>query len=118
MVSKTISQATEELVAAIHASDEYAAYSSLKESIAGDETTRALLKEYQRLQMALQMAAASGREAESDTVERFTRLSGLLYMNQDASQFLLAQLRMQKLAGDMFQRITEAAGLEMDLPGM
>ena len=41
----------------IRQSEEYQTYHALKEEIMADETTAALLKEYKKLQLRLQMAA-------------------------------------------------------------
>ena len=83
-----------------------------------DATNRALLMEYKKAQSVLQVAAISGRNADEETVRRFSQLSDLLYMNHEVAQYLLAQLRMQKVAGEICQRIMDAAGLEVQLPGM
>ena len=114
----TVRSATEQLTEAIRESDEFLQYKALKDSVMVSDTNRALLKEYQRTQTRLQMAAAGGADASADEVERFNKLSALLYMNSDVAQYLVAQMRLLTLAGDVFQQITKAAELEMDLPGM
>lgn len=118
MAEDMIEMATQRLAAAIRESEEYILYSSLREAVMSDDTNRALLKEYQKAQTALQMAAMAGKQADEDAVQRFSQLSSLLYLNNEVAQYLLAQLRMQKLAGDVFGRLAAAAGLEFDLPGM
>ena len=84
----------------------------------GEDTTRALLKEYRKEQTALQMLAMAGKEPDEDAVQRFSRLSSLLYMNPDAAQYLLAEIRLQKLTGEIFQALAKAAGMDIELPGM
>ncbi len=118
MPQEAIEAATNRLVAAIQESEEYGEYQQLKEAVMGNETNRALLKEYQKTQTQLQMAAMAGKEADEDAVQRFSQLSSLLYMNNEVAQYLLAQLRVQKLVGDVFQQIASAAGLELDVPGL
>jgi cell fate (sporulation/competence/biofilm development) regulator YlbF (YheA/YmcA/DUF963 family) len=113
-----LEKATEALAAAIQDTEEFRTYRALKELVMEDDTNRALLKEYQKAQMTLQMAAMAGKEADDETVERFSRLSDLLYMNNDVAQYLLAQLRMQKLAGEVFQALSRASELEFETPGM
>jgi len=110
--------ATEQLTAAIRDSEEYRKYKALKDEVTQNETNRALLKEYQRTQTRLQMAAVAGRDADGDDVERFNKLSALLYMNADVAQYLVAQIRLQQLTGEIFQRVTSAAELDLELPGM
>ena len=114
----TLQQAADALAQALRDSEESQSYRALREQVMADETNKALLKEYQKTQTALQMAAMAGKEADAEAVERFSRLSGLLYMNGEISQYLMAQLRLQKLTGELFQQMAKAAGLEMDLPGM
>lgn len=113
-----LEKATEALAAAIQDTEEFRAYRTLKELVMADDTKRVLLKEYQKAQMTLQMAAMAGREADEETVEQFSRLSDLLYMNSEVAQYLLAQLRMQKLIGEVFQVLGEASELELGPPGM
>ena len=118
MENASVRAATEQLFSAIRESDEYLRYKALKDTVMDNETNRALLKEYQRTQTRLQMAAVAGHDADADDVERFNKLSGLLYMNPDVAQYLMAQMRMQQLAGEVFQSVTRAAELELELPGM
>lgn len=118
MPRQEIERATEQLARAIRESEEYIQYSGLKDAVMGDETNRALLKEYQKAQTTLQIAAMAGKEADEETVQRFSQLSSLLYMNNEVAQYLLAQLRVQKMAADVFGSLADAAGLEFELPGM
>lgn len=114
----TVNEATERLAAAIRESDEYRQYSALREAVMENETNRALLKEYQRTQTKLQMAAVAGADASEEDVQRFQKMSSLLYMNPDVAQYLLAQLRMQQLVSGVFQSVAQAAQLDFELPGM
>ena len=116
--NQPISEATERLAAAIQQSDEYRQFAAVKAAVMENETNRTLLKEYQRTQTRLQMAAAAGVNADEADVERFNRMSSLLYMNAEVAQYLLAQMRLTQMAGEGFQRVAKAAGLELDLPGL
>ncbi len=118
MLTPALQSAMETLIAALQQSEEYQDYQALKEIVMGDETHKALLKEYQKAQTALQVAAMAGQEAAAETVERFSKLSSLLYRNDEVAQYLLSQLRLQKLTGEVLQRLHQAAGLEIDLPGL
>ena len=99
-------------------SEEYQTYHGLKESVMGDETTAALIREYRKLQITLQMAMMSGRAAETEDQQRFSGISTLLFSKPEVSQFLLAEMRLQQALADIFRIVTEAAGVEMNLPGM
>ena len=111
-------QATEALATALQGSEESKAYLACKELVMQDEANRVLLKEYQKTQTTLQMKAAAGQNADAETIQRFSKLSELLYMNEDIAQYLLAQLKLHKRLGEIFQQLTSASGLEMDFEGM
>lgn len=113
-----IQTASDQLAAAIRRSDEYAVYKQLKDAVMADETNRALINEYQRLQTKLQMAAVTGADSTEYDVQRFQKLSSLLMMNASISQYFLAQLRVQQMMSEVFQIITQAAELEIKLPGI
>ncbi|NLI21791.1 MAG: YlbF family regulator [Clostridiales bacterium] len=110
--------ATDALATAIRESEEYRRYQALRDVVMDNDTNKALLTEYRRVQTRLQMAAVAGTSAAEEEVRRFQQLSALLYTNADMAQYLVAQLRMQQLTGEVFQRVADAAGLELELPGM
>lgn len=118
MPNWNIQNVSQQLAGAIRQSEEYLTYKQLKDSVMADETSKTLLKEYQRLQTKLQMAAVMGADSTEDDVQRFQKLSGLLMMNAAISQYLLAQMRVQQMMSEIFQTITQAAEMEINLPGM
>ncbi len=91
-------------------------YARLQEEVMADETNRALLKEYKRLQMVLQMQTVSGGQPSSEDTMRFSQLSSLLFMNADVQAYLLAEMQLQKTLADVIKLITDAAGIRLDLP--
>jgi Uncharacterized conserved protein len=105
------------LAAAIQHSDEYKDYHQYKLEAMADETTAALIKEYRKLQMALQIAAMSGKAPDETDKQRFSGISTLLFTKPEVSQFLLSEMRLQQTMSDVFKIITDAAGIEMALPG-
>lgn len=107
-----------DLARIIRESEEVQSYRQLKETAEEDDTNRALLQEFKRLQMQLQIAAMSGQQADSDEMQRFSQISSLLYMNSDVQAYLMAEMRMQKMMADIIKIISEASGLSMDMPGM
>lgn len=106
------------LADAIQNSEEYRQYIELKDIVMGDATNRAFLMEYQSVQTQLQMAAMAGKETTDSETTRFQQLGSLLYMNPDTAKYLMAQLRLQKLVGEVFTLIAEGSGLDLDFPGM
>jgi cell fate (sporulation/competence/biofilm development) regulator YlbF (YheA/YmcA/DUF963 family) len=118
MENEAVRLATEQLTGAIRESDEYRQYKALRDAVMENETNRTLIKEYQRTQTRLQMAAVAGSDAAEADVDRFNKLSTLLYLNSELAQYLVAQLRLQQLTGEIFQSVTKAAELDLELPGM
>ena len=102
----------------IRDSEEYKTYHALKETVMADETTAALVKEYRKLQMAIQMSALSGRSVDAEDQQRFSAISTLLFSKQEVSQFLLSEIRLQQALADIFRIVTEAADVEVAIPGM
>ena len=64
------------------------------------------------------MAVMSGNAADQDDMQRFQGITSLLFSKQEVSQYLLAEMRLQQAMADIFKIITDAAGLDMQLPGM
>ena len=118
MANSEIQSASQQLADAIQHSDEFAVYKQLKDAVMADETNKVLINEYQRLQTKLQMAAVTGADSTQEDVQRFQQLSGLLMMNTDISQYFVAQMRVQQMMSEVFVAITQAADIDIKLPGM
>ncbi len=93
-------------------------YKRLKTIVEESETTRALLKEYKRLQMTVQVSAMSGQSVPAEEMSRFQQISSLLYAGTDTSQYLLAELRLQQALADIYNIIAKASGISLELPGL
>ena len=102
----------------IRDSEEYRTYHTLKESVMSDETTAALIREYRKLQMSIQMAAMSGNTAENEDMQRFSGISTLLFSKPEVSRFLLSEMQLQQALSDIFRIVTEAADLDITMPGI
>ncbi len=97
-------------------SDEYKAFKQAEDYAFEDETSKALLKEFNRLQTQLQMVAVAGREMKEEDVSRFQKMSSLLYATPQTSAYLLAQMRMQKFMAEIFSQLSKEAGLPIEVP--
>jgi Uncharacterized conserved protein len=102
----------------IRESEEYKTYHELKELVMADETTAALVKEYRKLQMTIQISAMGGAAASEEDTQRFSGISTLLFSKPEVSRFLLAEMQLQQALADIFRIVTEAADLEMAVPGI
>ena len=109
---------TYKLAQDIRDSEEYTTYHELKKTVMEDETTAALVKEYRKLQMAIQMSVMSGRQADNEDKQRFSGISNLLISKPEVSQYLLSEMRLQQALADIFKLVTEAADVDMSLPGI
>ena len=107
---------TYRLAQEIRDSEEYKTYHELKDSVMEEETTAALIREYRKLQVTIQMSAMSGTPASDDDVKRFSGISTLLFSKPEVSRFLLSEMRLQQTLADIFKILTEAADVEMPVP--
>ncbi|CDE47919.1 putative uncharacterized protein [Faecalibacterium sp. CAG:74] len=114
----------------IRQSEEYQTYHALKEEVMAGEKTAAplkeeqkaqfkppaaLLKEYKKLQLRLQMAAVSGTQPDNDDMQRFQGISALLFGKLEVSQYLLAEMRLQQEVAGILRIITDAADIDMGM---
>jgi len=104
------------LASHIRESEECSTYRALKEEIAANDTTSALIKEYKRLQIKVQLTAAAGGTADQQDTQRFQQIGSLLFADQTAQRFLLAEMRVQQMMADVFKILNDGSGLEM--PGV
>ena len=102
----------------IRDSEEYKTYHELKEAVMSEETTAALVKEYRKLQMTIQMSAMSGKAADEEDMQRFSGISTLLFSKPEVSQFLLSEMQLQQALADIFKIVTEAADIDISIPGL
>ena len=100
----------------IRDSAEYKIFAQYKEELEQEAGAMALIKEFQRLQMAAQLSAMSGRQLESDDLQRLNQMAPLLYADPRTSGYLLSQMQLQKMMADVLQIVTQAADLPMDFP--
>ena len=109
-------EATNQLCEAIRQSPEYLEYSRYKAEIDADSGISALVKEYKRLQVNVQMRMLSGQGMDDDDGRRFQQLGALLFADQRTSAYLLSEMRLQQMMGKVFEKLTRAAGMEMPMP--
>lgn len=107
-----------ELARDIRESEEYQTYTRLKETVWADDTNRTLLTEYKKMQTKLQMAAIAQSSGQEEEMQRFSQLTALLFGSQEVSAYLLAEMRLQQVMGDIFKILTDASGLDFLLPGL
>ena len=103
-----------QLARAMKDSEEYREYARLRETAYEDETNRALLDEYKRLQFRMQAKLASGENMPEDDLQRLQQIGTLLQFNPDVSAYLLAEFRFQRMLSDIFKILADVAGVDLD----
>ena len=101
----------------IEESEEAKTCRALRDAVMADETQAALIREYKKLSVSLQMAAVNGQQGSAEDMQRFSGLSALLFSKPEVQQYLLAEMRLQQAMADIFRILTDAAGLELSLQG-
>ena len=102
----------------IRQSEEYQTYHGMKDDVLADETTAALIREYKKLQVKLQMGAVAGHQPDETDMQRFQGITSLLFGNPTVGRYMMAEMRLQQALADIFKIITEAANIDMGLPGL
>ena len=103
------------LASALKGTEEYTEYHRLRELAYSDDTNKALLDEYKRLQFRMQAKIASGESMPDDDFQRLTQISTLLQLNQDVSQYLMAEFRYNRMLSDVFKILAETADVNLDM---
>ena len=107
------------LARTIRESEEFKEYEALRAAAYEDDTNSALLDEYKRLQYRMQARIASGERMDEEDFGRMQKIASLLQFNQDASAYLMAEFRFQKMLADVYKILAEVAGIDLDklIPG-
>ena len=103
------------LARALKETDEYREYQRLKDVAMENETQKALIEEYKRLQFQLQVSMAGGNSPDPAEMERLQKIAGVLQLSPDASNYILAEYRFQKLLADIYKILGDAAGIDLDM---
>lgn len=96
-------------------SEEFQEYTRLRELAYADDTNRALLDEYKRLQFRMQARMASGQAMDEEDFSRMQKIASLLQFNSDARDYMLAEFRFQKMLADIYKILADVAGIDIDM---
>lgn len=94
---------------------EYVEYQNAKEVAMENETQKVLINEYKKLQFQLQVSMAGGGNADPAQLERLQKIAAVLQLSPDASNYLMAEFRFQKLLADIYKILGDAAGIDIDM---
>lgn len=89
------------------------AYLELKESIMEDETNKALMKKYKKMQFEAQTTIMSGGKLTDDQQEEIKKLGELLQFNTEISEFLSKEYVVNQILTDIYRIIGEAVDIDL-----
>ncbi|HWQ06934.1 MAG: YlbF family regulator [Clostridiaceae bacterium] len=108
MVTDTAKQLAREL----KASEEYRAYAEARERAMENTTTRALIDEYNKLQIRAQAAMISG-DSGNESIKKLQKIGELLQFDSAASAYLMAEYRIKRTLGDVYKILAEAVDVDL-----
>lgn len=95
-------------------SEEYKTFKALADKVRDNETTVALLKDYHKLQIEVQSMMYTG-EKDDAKLERMQKLGEVLQLNPDASEYLIAEYRLNTVIGDIYKIIADAVNIDLSM---
>lgn len=104
-----------ELARELKNSPEYQEYQRCKEVAMENETQKALIQEYKKLQFQLQVSVAGGGKPDLAEMERLQKIMAVLQLSQDATRYLMAEFQLQKMLADIYKILGEAVDIDMDM---
>ena len=104
-----------ELARELKNSPEYQEYQRCKEVAMENETQKALIQEYKKLQFQLQVSVAGGGKPDPAEMERLQKIMAVLQLSQDATRYLMAEFQLQKMLADIYKILGEAVDIDMDM---
>ena len=103
-----------ELANEIKESDDYKAYIRLKTLVTADDSTKALLSDYKKLQMEAQASYLTGKEPSEETMDKLKKLGEVLNFNSDVTAFFAAEYKFQTLISDVYKIIGDACDMGLN----
>ena len=91
---------------------EYREYTAVKARAMENNTTRALIDEYNKLQIQAQAAMIAG-DWESESLKKLQKIGELLQFDADASAYLMAEFRLKRMVGDVYKILAEAVDIDL-----
>ncbi|MBQ7455122.1 MAG: YlbF family regulator, partial [Clostridia bacterium] len=98
------------LARAIRESEEVRELRKAREEVESNETSRAMMKEYKKLQTRLQLAAVAGAPVADEETQRFQQMSALLFGMESTRNLMLLEMRVQQMMADVYKTLSDAAG--------
>jgi cell fate (sporulation/competence/biofilm development) regulator YlbF (YheA/YmcA/DUF963 family) len=100
------------LAAELKNSVEYREYNAVKTRAVENNTTRALIDEYNKLQIHAQAAMIAG-DRENESIKKLQKIGELLQFDADAAAYLLAEFRLKRMVGDVYKILADAVDIDL-----
>ncbi len=111
---ETISTCCEKLASLLRASDEYKACLIAKKAVEADPALMKMLGDYRKLQTRLQASELCGATDE-DELLRFQKLGEYLMLDPKASEYLLAEFKLNKLLSDVYMVLARSVDADLSV---
>ncbi|MGI6161377.1 MAG: YlbF family regulator [Christensenellales bacterium] len=102
-----------ELADALKNAPEYKKYSELKEKIYSNDSDKALVKKYKKMQFEAQAEYMAGKTPSEEALDEIRKLGEVLQFNKDISEFLSAEYMLNRIIGDVYRIIGQAVELDV-----
>lgn len=91
---------------------EFREYQEIKVRALENKTTRALIDEYNKLQIQAQAAMIAG-DRESESLKKLQKIGEVLQFDADASAYLMAEFRLKRMVGDVYKILADAVDIDL-----
>ncbi len=100
------------LASELQNSIEFREYTDAKSRAMENNTTRALIDEYNKLQIRAQAAMIAG-DSESESLKKLQKIGELLQFDADAAAYLMAEYRLKRMLGDVYKILADAVDVDL-----
>lgn len=97
-----------DLVASLKECDQYKNYKACKAKIDANEDLSKMINDFMAKNMELQAATMSGQEPDSQALEEYQKLYGVVMSDPSAAEFLNSQLAISQILTDIYSMIGAA----------
>lgn len=103
-----------ELAALLSDSPEYRAYKASRDIAMENETTKALITQFHKLQLKAQASMVAGKK-DDEAMAQLNDIGKVLQFNNEASQFLLDEFKLNRMLGDVYKILAEAIDADLGM---
>lgn len=101
-----------QLAGELRSSAEYAEYAEARGRAMENAATRALIGQYNTLQIKAQAEVVAGKQ-DGEALQKLKKIGELLQFDADASAYLMAEYRLKRMLGDVYKILAEAVDVDL-----